>query len=72
MKGMTKPQQTAARRAIKAGGQTLVGWARANKFKESNVISVLYRDYGRAQILTPTAEEIVGRLREQGLVGDRA
>lgn len=72
MKGMTKPQQGAARKAIKAGGQTIVGWARANRFKEANVINVLYRDYGRAQVLTPTAEVIVARLRDQGLVGERA
>lgn len=72
MRGMTRTQQTAARKAIMAGGQTIVGWARANKFNESNVTNVLYRDYGRRQALTPTAEKIVGALREQGLVGDRS
>lgn len=72
MIGLTKPQQSAARKTIAGRGQTVPGWARANRLNVNSVINVLYRDYGRAKELTPTAEEIVGRLIEQGLVGGRS
>ena len=71
MRGMTKTQQGAARKAIKSRGMSILGWARANNLNENNVVSVLYRGYGTAHTLTSTAVEIVGKLREQGLVGER-
>jgi len=68
VEGLTKREQTRAKKNIPAAGMTVTGWARTRGFCVETVKNVLYRDWGLGAEVGPVAGEIVAKLREEELV----